>query len=133
MKRLLLVLSLLLSTTVHATHQKAAEITYTHVSGYTYRFTITSYTFTGTVTDRPELEINWGDGTTSILRRSAQYIVTNASQTYLNIYEGEHTYTGAGTYIISMTDPTRNGGVINVPGSIDISMYVQTMLIISPF
>jgi gliding motility-associated-like protein len=134
MKRFLFALIFLLfATQVNATHQKAAEITYIHVSGYTYRFTITSYTFTGTVTDRPELEINWGDGTTSILPRTGKYIVTDAAQTYLNFYEGEHTYAGAGTYIISMTDPTRNGGVINVPGSIDISMYVQTMLIISPF
>jgi gliding motility-associated-like protein len=133
MKRFLFALILLLfATQVNATHQKAAEITYTHVSGNTYKFTITSYTFMGTIVDRDTLNINWGDGTTSKLPRSAKYIVTEAAQTFLNFYEGQHTYAGAGTYIISMTDESRNGGVTNVPNSIETAMYVQTMLVISP-
>ncbi|MDR2556440.1 MAG: hypothetical protein LBC49_01860, partial [Bacteroidales bacterium] len=44
---------LLLSLPVRASHQKADEITYIHLGGYTYRATLTSYTFTGTATDRP--------------------------------------------------------------------------------
>ncbi|MDR0763376.1 MAG: hypothetical protein LBF01_02650, partial [Bacteroidales bacterium] len=133
MKRLLPILLLLLLTKANASHQKADEITYTHVSGYTYKFTLTSYTFTGTETDRPSIEINWGDGKIDTVKRQVQTLLPDADRTFLNIYEAEHTYAGAGAYYISMTDPTRNGGVINIPSSIDIPMYVQTLLIISPF
>ncbi|MDR2557017.1 MAG: gliding motility-associated C-terminal domain-containing protein [Bacteroidales bacterium] len=133
MKRLLLILLLLLLTKVNASHQKADEITYIHLGGYTYRATLTSYTFTGTATDRPLIEIDWGDGTIDTVARKIQTILPDADRTYLNIYEAEHTYAGAGAYYISMTDPTRNGGVVNIPNSIDISMYVQTLLVISPF
>jgi gliding motility-associated-like protein len=116
-----------------ATHQKACEITYECLGGYTYRMTLVSYTFTGTATDRPYLEINWGDGTVDTVRRRIQTVLPDAAQTYYNEYIAEHTYSGPGGYYISMTDPTRNGGVINVPGSVDISMYVQTYLVVDPF
>ena len=45
---------------LHATHQKAAEITYRHVSGHTYHFTLVTYTYTESLADRPSLIINWG-------------------------------------------------------------------------
>ncbi|MDR0618733.1 MAG: gliding motility-associated C-terminal domain-containing protein [Bacteroidales bacterium] len=133
MRHLLLVLMLLFLAEVNASHQKADEITYVHLGGYTYRATLISYTFTGTETDRPYLEINWGDGKIDTVERKTQTILADAEQTFLNIYEAEHTYSGTGSYYISMTDPTRNGGVINIPNSIDIPMYVQTLLVISPF
>ena len=60
---------------LRATHQKAAEITFTHVSGYTYRFRLVTYTFTESEADRPELELNWGDGSSAVLSRESETVV----------------------------------------------------------
>lgn len=115
-----------------ATHQKAAEITFTHVSGYTYRFRLVTYTFTESAADRPELEIKWGDGTSATLSRESETVIAG-QQTKINVYTGTHTYGGPGTYYISMEDANRNGGVVNMPNSINTPMYVETMLVISPY
>jgi hypothetical protein len=36
----------------YATHQRAGEITYRHISGLTYEVTITTYTFAPSAADR---------------------------------------------------------------------------------
>lgn len=96
-------------TPAGATHQKAAEITFTHVSGYTYRFRLVTYTFTESAADRPELEVRWGDGSGSVLSRESETVV-DGQQTKINVYTGTHTYAGPGSYYISMEDANRNGG-----------------------
>ncbi len=119
-------------TPAGATHQKAAEITFTHVSGYTYRFRLVTYTFTESAADRPELEVRWGDGSGSVLSRESETVV-DGQQTKINVYTGTHTYAGPGSYYISMEDANRNGGVVNMPNSINTPMYVETLLVISPY
>lgn len=115
-----------------ATHQKAAEITFTYISGYTYKIKLVTYTFTESEADRPELPIAWGDGAHEVLQRDSESIVAEI-QTKINIYYGTHTYAGPGQYYISIEDPNRNGGVVNMPNSINTPMYVETLLVISPF
>ncbi|MFT5844407.1 MAG: gliding motility-associated-like protein, partial [Saprospiraceae bacterium] len=44
-----------------------------------------------------------------------------------------HTYPGSGSYIISMEDPNRNGGVINMDESISQVFYIEALLKITPF
>ncbi|MDE7149725.1 MAG: hypothetical protein K2O01_04875, partial [Bacteroidales bacterium] len=117
---------------LRATHQKAAEITFTHVSGYTYRFRLVTYTFTESAADRPELEIQWGDGSSSVLSRESATVI-EGQQTKINVYTGTHTYAGPGSYYVSMEDANRNGGVVNMPNSINTPMYVETLLVISPY
>ncbi|MFK7757923.1 MAG: gliding motility-associated C-terminal domain-containing protein, partial [Flavobacteriales bacterium] len=51
----------------------------------------------------------------------------------LNYYTDIHTYPGIGNYIISMEDPNRNGGVINMDESISQVFYIESMLSISAF
>ena len=116
---------------LHATHQKAAELIVEHVSGYTYRAKLYTYTFTQTDVDRPQLEIGWGDGTSSVLTRSREVILDN--DTKLNYYEGTHTYAGPGTYTLYMEDPNRNSGVVNIPNSVLTYMYISTTIMISPW
>ncbi|RLD62557.1 MAG: hypothetical protein DRJ05_00085 [Bacteroidetes bacterium] len=119
-------------TSAFATHERAGEITYRHIEGLTYEITITTYTYTPSPADRPELEINWGDGTSSIISRSLPpTAITPIIQK--NIYIGQHTYSGSSTFIISMEDPNRNYGVINIPNSVNIPFYIQTELFINPF
>ncbi|MBI3502169.1 MAG: gliding motility-associated C-terminal domain-containing protein [Bacteroidetes bacterium] len=51
-----------------------------------------------------------------------------------NVYTITHTYPGPGAYIISMTDPNRNNGIINIPGNqVKTPFSIQDTLIINPF
>ena len=43
-----------------ATHNRAGEITYTHVSELEYEFTLVTYTYTPSLADRPSLFLYWG-------------------------------------------------------------------------
>ena len=63
------------SVTAFATHNRAGEITYKHLSGFTYQFTITTYTKVSGISadaDRTRLGISWGDGTFDSLNRASQ-------------------------------------------------------------
>ena len=53
-----------------ATHNRAGEITYVQLSDLTYEVTVTTYTYTLSYADRPELEISWGDNSFSTAKRA---------------------------------------------------------------
>jgi hypothetical protein len=105
-------------TPAWATHQRAGEITFTRLSELKYEVTIITYTQAYSLADRNELELLWGDGTSSILPRSngpsgytpAGYpsdhigeIIGPASDSIRkNIYIGQHTYAGPATYLITL-------------------------------
>jgi len=129
-----------------ATHQRAGEITYRNISGLTYEVTITTYTFAPSAADRCELTINWGDGESSVLPRTngpagqtpANIYCEHTGQNVnpeirLNIYKGVHTYASASTYRIWLEDPNRNLGIQNIPNSVDVPLYIETLLVINPF
>jgi len=130
LKRLLFFLFLFGSLNVGATHNRAGEITYKHIEGLLYEAIITTYTKTSaSAADRPELEIKWGDGTSNILQRENIDFLDNDAQK--NIYRGTHVYSGAGTFVISMEDPNRNEGVLNIPSSVNVVFYIESVLTIS--
>jgi gliding motility-associated-like protein len=142
MKRFFLIVILLLAaySYVSATHQRAAEITYKHISGLTYEAMIITYTYTPSPADRPTLDIYWGDGTSSTLQRTQKIalpdnITRNVYEynTSLGAISNRHTYSSPGTYKMYMEDPNRNNGVVNIPNSVNVPMYVETLLIINPF
>jgi len=115
----------------YATHQRAGEISYTYISGLTYEFTITTYTYTPSPADRPKIEIYWGDGTSSIIDRNLKVnMENNISQ---NIYITQHTFSAAGTFHVTFEDPNRNAGIVNIPSSVEIPFFIETILIINPF
>lgn len=143
---LLFSLLLLAVNVVFATHQRAGEITYRHISGLTYEVTITTYTFAPSAADRCELTINWGDGSSSVLpRTNGPEGITTAGifcqhtgelitpEIRYNTYSGVHTYASASTYKIWMEDPNRNLGIQNIPNSVDVPLYIETLLVINPF
>lgn len=138
---LLTFLTLLLSNRVLATHNRAGEITYTRVSGLTYRITVTTYTESESPADRCRLEVKWGDGKLDTIPRINGNPITGcpyggemiASNIRKNVYEGLHTYSGPGIFKISVTDPNRNAGIINIPGSVNIPFYIESKLVVSPF
>jgi gliding motility-associated-like protein len=102
-----------------------------HVSGFTYEFTITTCTKTSSDADRPELEIDWGDFTSDTIPRAS--IDFGPFDVQKNIYIGQHTFTGPASYIVSVEDPNRNSGVLNITNSVDKVFCIQTELVISPF
>ncbi|MFM1932427.1 MAG: hypothetical protein RL226_1730 [Bacteroidota bacterium] len=118
-----------------ATHNRAGEITYRHISGLTYEVTITTCTKTSVTADRPFLHINWGDDAPganldSLERTTIQFVGGQDAQ--INIYVGVHTYGGPGIYNLYVEDPNRNEGVLNIPNSVDQIFCITSQLVISP-
>ena len=132
MRRFLIFLLLLSgSLGLFATHQRAGEITYEYVSGLTYRFTILTYTYTPSAADRPQLDIVWGDGTSSTVDRVWRIQMEN--DITRNVYIAEHTFPSTGTFHITLEDPNRNNGIVNIPNSVNVPFFLETILTINPF
>ncbi len=126
---LLLLMSVCMAA--QATHQRAGEISYTYVSGLTYEFTITTYTYSSSPADRPQIEVFWGDGTSSVINRVQKQAITPSID--INVYITQHTFTAAGIFYVSFEDPNRNAGIVNIPNSVEIPFYIETMIVINPF
>jgi gliding motility-associated-like protein len=125
-------LFLMLPFSLFATHNRAGEITYRHISGYTYEVTILTYTYSPSPANRDSLPVNWGDGSPAEYLQIDQKVFLPNNVRY-NTYAGLHTYPGPGTYTISMQDPNRNAGIVNMPGSVNIAFYIESQLVINPF
>ena len=134
LKRLLLFFSfVVVALQSYSTHNRAGEITYRHISGNTYEFTIYTYTKTSAPADRPFLPINWGDasGPDSLERAEINLIPNRDAQE--NVYIKEHTFPGSGEYQVCITDPNRNGGILNIDNgnSLFVVFAIQTTIRIS--
>ncbi|MDD2635275.1 MAG: gliding motility-associated C-terminal domain-containing protein [Bacteroidales bacterium] len=127
-----LILFLSIITQVFATHNRAGEITYRQISDLTFEITIITYTATGPgwTADRPQLEIQWGDNTTSTLPRVEKIDLPDNYRR--NKYIGTHTYPGPGIYVIVVEDPNRNLGVNNIPNSVNTIFSISTTMLINP-
>ncbi len=115
-----------------ATHNRSGEITYKHLIGNTYEFTITTCTKLTSEANRDRLGINYGDGFIDTLLL-LEFIDYPSTDTKKNVYRGNHTFTGPGTFLISVEDPNRNANVLNIINSVTTIFCIQTQLIISPF
>lgn len=144
MKRLLLLLLVVLcfAEKGRATHNRAGEITYRHLSGLTYEITITTYTKASSIqADRCELDLNFGDGTSAIVPRSngpssvpcpgRRAGILLGNDVRWNQYVTTHTFPSTGRFKISMEDPNRNENVLNIPGSINVIFYIESEIFIS--
>ncbi|MBL7936358.1 MAG: hypothetical protein JNM51_11195, partial [Bacteroidia bacterium] len=141
---ILLVICLGFFTNANATHNRAGEITYKWLYGYTYQIKVTTYTniYGSNLADRCEDTVYFGDGTRAVVFRSnggsslcsppAKDGVAINAKIKLNEYVTTHTYAGPGNYKISMEDPNRNAGVINIPNSVNQVFYIESFLVI-PF
>ncbi len=124
MKKLFLThIILCITCSAFATHNRAGEITYRWISGYTYEFTVTTYTNTyATTADRCELVVYFGDGDSATAPRingpsvlcpteHDGVMFTTVANTKLNVYKTTHTYSGPNNYVITVEDPNRNAGI----------------------
>lgn len=144
-KHLLIYFLLLFCLKGFATHNRAGEITYESLGNNQYKITIATYTKDSAPADRCKLEINWGDGTSSILSR-VNGVIDNSqgdcngtrrgefvgNDVRKNLYTGTHAYPNAGTYILSFEDMNRNSGISNIPQSVNKPFYVQSQLKVAP-
>lgn len=132
MKKLCLLLFLLQGLFLHATHNRAGEITYKHVSGLTYEFTFTIYADpTLPAFQRRLIEVNWGDNTgrDSVTQTRVIPITTNVSR---RDFVSRHTFPAPGNYTVSINDPNRNAGIDNIDNSSAVPFYVESLIRISP-
>ncbi|MBV6439559.1 MAG: hypothetical protein EPGJADBJ_01204 [Saprospiraceae bacterium] len=119
---------------IWATHNRAGEIHVEQIGPLTVRVTIITWTKASSVNaDRDTLTLDWGDGTRQQVVRTngpgnpPQGIVLPNDIKY-NTYIAEHSYPGPAWYTISMTDPNRNAGIVNVnpPSSDNVPFHIET-------
>ena len=132
MKRKLfaLLFFLLLFFPLSATHNRAGEITYTQISDLTFEITITTFTYTLSLADRPSLDVEWGDNSISNAPRIEIDGLPNFYQK--NVYKATHTFPGPAIYRIVVQDPNRNFGVLNIPNSVNVVFSIQSILTVNP-
>ncbi len=135
---LFVILMILSAQVLWATHNRAGEISIEQVgdctTSLTVKATIVTYTKASSVrADRDSLTICWGDGTCErVVRINGPGAIPQGERlendTKKNIYCAFHTFPARGTFVISMTDPNRNGGILNVnfPNSETIRFHIQT-------
>ena len=121
-------LSFFTSVRLWATHNRAGEITIKQTGDLTIEVTVTTYTkTTSTQADRDSVRVFWGDGSWEYVYRTNGEGTPLANNRKLNYYVASHTYPGRATYTISMMDPNRNGGILNVnpPNSEGVPFYIE--------
>ena len=119
---------LLSSVEVRATHNRAGEIRFEQTGPLSIRATVITYTKASSFqADRDSVRVMWGDGNAEWVRRANGNGEILPNDTKFNIYVAEHTYAGRSTYTISMMDPNRNGGILNVnpPNSVSVPFYIE--------
>ncbi len=134
LRPVLFMFALIAAQIASATHNRAGEIIVCHIGGANsllYEVTIITHTKISAPADRPELVLDWGDGTIDTIARTNIEDLP-AQDVRRNTYVATHTYAGPGTFTLQFDDQNRNGGVINVPNSIAQSFCVQTTLSILP-
>jgi gliding motility-associated-like protein len=137
----ILLVAIFSAVSVEATHNRAGEITYvsdTTTSFLSITATITTYTKASSgPADRDSLEICWGWEDNDVLvcewvQRSNGNGELLGNDIKKNLYTASHTFPGFGHYVISMTDPNRNGGILNVnpPNSDNVPFHIETTVTI---
>lgn len=130
LKYVVFCIMVLLAQQVCATHNRAGEITFEQVKGFTYRITITTFTYTLSPADRSYLEVDWGDRSSSTVVRRG---ILNLPDYYrMNVYDTIHTFPGPGVYEVVVQDPNRNFGVVNIPNSVNVVFAISTTILVSP-
>jgi gliding motility-associated-like protein len=132
-KYIIVILMLLTCMSAFATHERAGEITYRNIANnkLKYEVTILTYTYRYSPANRDELVIDWGDNTNDTLPLTSREVI--GTDMYRNTYVGVKTYSSIGRYLLSFEDPNRNAGILNIPNSVNIPFYTETLLVIPAY
>lgn len=126
----LLILFFGFALNLFATHNRGGYVAYRHVSGLTYEIEVVTYTVPDSPADRPVLIVGWGDGQSDTIARTngggfGEIVQSGIKE---NRYVWQHTYSSQGNYVLSMEDPNRNAGIINISNSVNVPFYIQSEL-----
>lgn len=122
---------ILLPLLAQATHWRAGEIVIEQVgncgSSLTIRATVITYSEAFSEADRDSVRVCWDDGSCEFVRRVDELLLENEIKR--SKYSATHTYSGYGTYFISMSDPNRVANILNInfPNSVMIPFHVFTI------
>ena len=132
------ILFLLNAPPAFATHNSGGEIEFQQIAPTELDAWIVTYTKAlNLAADRDTLTLRWGDGNCEQIARvngpdtngngvpDGELIAPGVKK---NIYRKTHVYANLGTYILSMTDPNRNGGICNLnpPNSEQVRFHVES-------
>ncbi|MBA2610329.1 MAG: T9SS type A sorting domain-containing protein [Bacteroidetes bacterium] len=149
MKKIIFLFFFFGTLNIFATHNRAGEILYKRIppyTTYTYSITLIRYTDHGNgIADRCVDTLYFGDGQKGVAPRTnggtglcndcsqCGEILINEPGYVLkeNIYSITHTYSSPGTFVVSSSDPNRNGGIINIPNSVNQPFYVESVIVIN--
>ncbi|MEN9521767.1 MAG: hypothetical protein RL065_144, partial [Bacteroidota bacterium] len=129
---LLLFVLCLVSEKTFATHNRAGEISYKHISNNTFEITITVYNKNPFTSPTPVAyryfldDVKWGDGDSSRVYKSDSLNICDSI--IKNEYKTRHTYPGPGRYTICWGERNRNGGICNIKNSDNVAFYLQSEL-----
>lgn len=132
------ILLTLFATAALATHNRAGYISYRQIDNLTVEATVVTWTRASSLpADRDTITLCWGD---DICERVARANGPGAPPQgdiigfdyKRNHYTAIHTYSQTGAYTISMSDPNRNGGVLNVnfPNSEQVIFHIESLVIL---
>lgn len=118
-----------------STHNRAGEIHVEQIGPLTIRVTIITWTKASSVNaDRDTLTLDWGDGTRQQVARnngpgSPPKGIVLPNDIKYNTYVAVHQYGAPARYRISMTDPNRNAGIVNLnpPSSDNVPFHIETI------
>lgn len=133
MRYLIGLLLLMSAQFLFATHNRSGYIRYQQTGPLTIQAEIITFTRTSSrPADRDTLTICWGDGSCEQVVRSNGPGTPPEGEELdndikYNVYIAEHVYAERNTYVISMTDPNRDAGILNVnpPNSGQIAFHLQ--------
>lgn len=133
-------LLVVLGYSASATHIRAGEITVERVNCQSKAFVIYITGYIDLVGGQVPFgggELDFGDGSESIVNiredpRATILIdeqpIEGGNGVGITRFRVEHTFNGNGIFIISYTEPNRNGGIVNMDNSIETPFYVETMV-----
>ncbi len=135
-KLLLFILLLFSTSNLLATHYRAGEIVFRNISGLNYEIIVYTYTdqFGAGDPSTDGINVDFGDNTSLRVERTS-FDILNPSTSYgvkRNAYKTNHTYKGAGVFVVSISDPNRVDAIrnINDGNSVNIPFSVQSQIII---
>ncbi len=120
-----------------ATHLRAGQIEVRRKSPGSRRCEITVTVYTDTdcsdcVLFGGDLDrLDFGDGSFVLVPTTPNTPLAGVPGVGVASYTIEHTFPGNGVYVISYSEPNRNGGVLNMDNSIGTKFYIETQIDLS--
>lgn len=119
-----------------ATHVRGGELRYDYVAavpgGWLYSIEVHLFLDPSSPADRPEVILHIGNLTDTVPRTDS--VPLGGCPTMIHcIYATTHVFTSFGAYLLTVEDPNRVSGLMNIPNSVDVSLGLSAELEINTF